>query len=109
MVLTLPQPLPRDSVTQWRLGADELVDSAGRPCVGADGTHLAVLRRDWRLVSGSSGRGHRYYEREQLVRLQQILLLRELGLDLATIGGVVDAEHDPTEAVRRHTTNSRTS
>jgi DNA-binding transcriptional MerR regulator/ADP-ribose pyrophosphatase YjhB (NUDIX family) len=46
--------------------------------------------------------GYRYYERDQLMRLQQILLLRELGLDLATIGGVVDAEHDPAEALRRH-------
>ena len=46
--------------------------------------------------------GYRYYEREQLLRLQQILLLRDLGLDLATIGGVVDAERDPLEALRRH-------
>lgn len=46
--------------------------------------------------------GYRYYEHEQLLRLQQILLLRELGLDLATIGGVVDAEHSPTEALRNH-------
>lgn len=46
--------------------------------------------------------GYRYYEREQLLRLQQILLLRELGLDLATIGGVVDAQHDPIVALRRH-------
>ena len=28
--------------------------------------------------------GYRYYERNQLLRLQQILLLRDLGLDLAT-------------------------
>lgn len=46
--------------------------------------------------------GYRYYELEQLLRLQQILLLRGLGLDLATIGGVVDAERDPIEALRRH-------
>lgn len=46
--------------------------------------------------------GYRYYEREQLLRLQQILLLRDLGLDLATIGGVVDAERDPLDALRRH-------
>ncbi|MBP1159971.1 DNA-binding transcriptional MerR regulator/ADP-ribose pyrophosphatase YjhB (NUDIX family) [Rhodococcus sp. PvR099] len=52
--------------------------------------------------AGVGSNGHRYYEREQLLRLQQILLLRELGLDLATIGGVVDAEHDPIEALRRH-------
>jgi hypothetical protein len=32
----------------------------------------------------------------------QILLLRELGVDLAPIFGVVDAEHDRIEALRRH-------
>jgi DNA-binding transcriptional MerR regulator len=36
------------------------------------------------------------------MRLQQVLLLRDLGLDLATIRAVVDAEHDPIEALRRH-------
>jgi len=36
-----------------------------------------------------------------MLRLQQILLLRDLGLDLATIGAVLDAEHDPIEALRR--------
>lgn len=46
--------------------------------------------------------GYRYYDRRELLRLQQILLLRELGLDLTTIGGVVDAEHDPIEALRHH-------
>ncbi|ROZ88002.1 MerR family transcriptional regulator [Gordonia sp. OPL2] len=46
--------------------------------------------------------GYRYYEREQLLRLQQILLLRELGLDLTTIASVVDAQNDPIEALRRH-------
>jgi DNA-binding transcriptional MerR regulator len=46
--------------------------------------------------------GYRYYERAQLLRLQQILLLRDLGLDLTTIGQVVDAQHDPIEALRRH-------
>jgi MerR family transcriptional regulator, thiopeptide resistance regulator len=46
--------------------------------------------------------GYRYYESPQLLRLQQILLLRDLGLDLATIGAVVDAERDPIEALRRH-------
>jgi DNA-binding transcriptional MerR regulator len=46
--------------------------------------------------------GYRYYERDQLLRLQQILLLRELGLDLTTIKNVVDAQHDPIEALRHH-------
>lgn len=46
--------------------------------------------------------GYRYYEREQLLRLQQILLLRELGLDLTTIRGVADAEQDPVDTLRDH-------
>jgi MerR family transcriptional regulator, thiopeptide resistance regulator len=46
--------------------------------------------------------GYRYYERAQVLRLQQILLLRQMGLDLSTIRAVVDAEHDPIEALRRH-------
>jgi len=35
------------------------------------------------------GNGYRYYEEEQLLRLQQILLLRELGLGLEAIGEVL--------------------
>jgi DNA-binding transcriptional MerR regulator/ADP-ribose pyrophosphatase YjhB (NUDIX family) len=50
------------------------------------------------------GNGYRYYEHEQLLRLQQILLLREIGLDLATIRGVVDTERDPTATLHRHHT-----
>jgi DNA-binding transcriptional MerR regulator len=46
--------------------------------------------------------GYRYYEREQLLRLQQILLLRELGMDLTAIAAVVDGERDRLEALRAH-------
>ena len=46
--------------------------------------------------------GYRYYERPQLLRLQEVLLLRDLGLDLETIGAVIDAERDPVEALHRH-------
>lgn len=46
--------------------------------------------------------GYRYYEQEQLLRLQQILLLRELGLDLTAIARVVDGEHDEVETLRHH-------
>lgn len=42
------------------------------------------------------------YEREQLLRLQQIVLLREMGLDLATIADVVNTEQDPVEVLGRH-------
>jgi len=46
--------------------------------------------------------GYRYYEREQLLRLQQILLLRELGMDLTAIAAVVDGVRDQVEALRVH-------
>lgn len=48
------------------------------------------------------GNGYRYYEREQLLRLQQILLLRELGLGLEAIGKTLDGELDRLDALRRH-------
>lgn len=38
---------------------------------------------------GTAPGGRRIYGREELVRLQQILVLRELGVDLTTIGHVV--------------------
>ncbi|SCF34152.1 DNA-binding transcriptional regulator, MerR family [Micromonospora matsumotoense] len=46
--------------------------------------------------------GYRYYDQESLVRLQRILLLRELGLALADIGQVLDGEREPTAALRTH-------
>jgi DNA-binding transcriptional MerR regulator len=46
--------------------------------------------------------GLRYYERPQLLRLQHILVLRELGLGLDDIGAVLDGETDEVAALRRH-------
>jgi DNA-binding transcriptional MerR regulator len=46
--------------------------------------------------------GYRYYEQDQLLRLQRILLLRELDMDLAAIAAVVDGERDQLEALRAH-------
>ena len=48
------------------------------------------------------GNGYRYYEEEQLLRLQQILLLRELGLGLEAIGEVLDGRHETVDVLRRH-------
>lgn len=47
-------------------------------------------------------RGYRYYEQEQLLRLQQILLLRELGLGLGAIAEVLAGERDQVAALRQH-------
>lgn len=46
--------------------------------------------------------GYRYYDASALVRLQRILLLRELGLGLAQIGRILDRETDERRALERH-------
>ncbi|MEO8906699.1 MAG: MerR family transcriptional regulator, partial [Microbacteriaceae bacterium] len=48
------------------------------------------------------GNGYRYYDRAALVRLQRILLLRDLGLGLPAIAGVLAAEADAPRALRNH-------
>ncbi|MCU1446506.1 MerR family transcriptional regulator [Cryobacterium sp.] len=46
--------------------------------------------------------GYRYYDDRALVRLQRILLLRDLGLGLPAIRLVLDREVDETAALREH-------
>lgn len=46
--------------------------------------------------------GYRHYEEDDLLRLQQILLLRELGLGLAEIASVLDHQADEATALRAH-------
>lgn len=46
--------------------------------------------------------GYRYYDDRALVRLQRILLLRDLGLGLPAIREVLDREVDETAALRAH-------
>ncbi|WP_322410714.1 MerR family transcriptional regulator [Microbacterium invictum] len=46
--------------------------------------------------------GYRYYDRPALVRLQRILLLRDLGLGLAQIGEVLDRETNEQDALEGH-------
>ncbi|HYN93896.1 MAG TPA: MerR family transcriptional regulator [Pilimelia sp.] len=48
------------------------------------------------------GNGYRYYEREQLLRLQQIMVLRDLGLGLDAIARVVNDGASVAEQLRRH-------
>ncbi|MGK9149062.1 MerR family transcriptional regulator [Plantibacter flavus] len=52
------------------------------------------------------GNGYRRYDGEALVRLQRILLLRELGLGLPAVAEVLDAQdaagHETTDALREH-------
>jgi DNA-binding transcriptional MerR regulator len=46
--------------------------------------------------------GYRYYEQEQLLRLQQILVMRELGLGLDAIKGIVRQGRDQVEVLKMH-------
>ena len=46
--------------------------------------------------------GYRYYEREQLHRLQEALVLRELGLPLDAVARVLDGTRDRAAVLREH-------
>ncbi|MFE1171587.1 MerR family transcriptional regulator [Streptomyces sp. NPDC058773] len=46
--------------------------------------------------------GHRYYEERQLLRLQQILVLRALGVGLPEIGRILAEQVDEVEALHGH-------
>ncbi|MFJ8667747.1 MerR family transcriptional regulator [Streptomyces sp. NPDC093600] len=46
--------------------------------------------------------GYRYYDQAALVRLQRILLLRELGLSLSAIAEVLEGQRDTSAALRTH-------
>jgi DNA-binding transcriptional MerR regulator len=48
------------------------------------------------------GNGYRYYEQEQLLRLQQILVMRELGVGLESIKEIVHDGRDQREVLRMH-------
>lgn len=55
------------------------------------------------LPPASTGaNGYRFYDRDQLLRLQEILLLRALGLDLTTIAGILDGAGDRIAVLRDH-------
>lgn len=48
--------------------------------------------------------GYRYYDQDCLLRLQRILLLRDLGLGLPAIAEVLDGQQDTAAALRQHLT-----
>ncbi|MFE7407255.1 MerR family transcriptional regulator [Isoptericola sp. NPDC057559] len=52
--------------------------------------------------SGTGAGGLRHYDAAAVVRLQRILLLRDLGLPLTDIGRVLDEQADEAGALRRH-------
>ncbi|MFJ7189309.1 MerR family transcriptional regulator [Streptomyces bacillaris] len=52
--------------------------------------------------AGIAGNGHRLYGEAELLRLQQILLMRELGLGLREIRAVLDSQVDRVAVLREH-------
>ncbi|MFD5784748.1 MerR family transcriptional regulator [Streptomyces sp. NPDC126933] len=52
--------------------------------------------------SRTGANGYRYYDQDALVRLQRILLLRELGLGLPAIARVLGGQQDTAAALRTH-------
>ena len=49
-----------------------------------------------------AGNGYRHYGQDELLRLQQILVLRELGVGLPEIGRILDEQTDRVESLREH-------
>ncbi|WP_460437157.1 MerR family transcriptional regulator, partial [Arthrobacter tecti] len=70
------------------------------------GTTSRTLRHYDRvgLLSPSrvASNGYRYYDDGALVRLQRILLLRDLGLGLPAIADALGRNAKPTRALRKH-------
>ncbi|WP_434811443.1 MerR family transcriptional regulator [Microbacterium sp. bgisy189] len=70
------------------------------------GTTSRTLRHydDLGLLPPSSigANGYRFYDQAALVRLQRVLLLRELGLGLPQIGEILDRDTDEVHALTAH-------
>jgi len=77
----------------------------------AAGTTSRTLRHYGQLgllpPSRIGANGYRYYDQDSLLRLQRILLLRELGLGLPVIAEVLAGEQDTAAALRTHLDLSR--
>lgn len=74
--------------------------------VKASGTTSRTLRHYQRVGLLSPCRigsgGQRFYDSDGLLRLQRILILRDLGLSLKAIGQVLDGGADTVAALREH-------
>ncbi|WP_035859783.1 MerR family transcriptional regulator [Kitasatospora cheerisanensis] len=61
-------------------------------------SEIGLLRPAW-----IGANGHRHYAEDELLRLRQILVLRELGLGLREIGEILSSQADRLEALRQLT------
>lgn len=74
--------------------------------VRATGTTSRTLRHYDRIgllpPTRTGPGGYRFYDQAALLRLQRILLLRELGLGLSAIGETLEDGQEPVSALREH-------
>lgn len=54
------------------------------------------------IPSRVASNGYRYYDQDSILRLQRILLLRDLGLGLAAIAEVLSGRQEPSAALHIH-------
>ncbi|MFC4242469.1 MerR family transcriptional regulator [Gryllotalpicola reticulitermitis] len=85
-----------ERTTEWPIGAVATMS----------GTTNRTLRHYGEIglltPSRVGANGQRFYDRDGLVRLQRILLLRELGLGLSAVADVLDHEDDTAAALEAH-------
>lgn len=94
----------RNAANSGRVDVDWSIQDIARIA----GTTSRTLRHydDIGLLAPSrvGSNGYRYYDRDSLVRLQRILLLRDLGLGLPAIARVLDSRQNAAPALRDHLT-----
>lgn len=121
----LAGPVERDGIAVLTLPLRHLLTSLWS-ALGADGGREGGVVMAWSIAEVASmskvtartlrhyddigllkpahvgGNGYRYYEQEQLLRLQRLLLLRELGLSLTSIAAVLEGQLDEVAALQAH-------
>lgn len=84
------------SAREWSM--QEVVKSSGATSRTLRHYQQLGLLEPTRIGAG----GQRFYDEAGLLRLQRILILRELGVGLAAIGAVLDARADVVDTLRQH-------
>ena len=93
---SVEEPTRKGAAVEWSI--QEIARSAG--------TTSRTLRHYGQIgllpPSRTAGNGYRYYDQDSLLRLQRILLLRELGLGLPAIAEILAGQQDAAAALRTH-------
>jgi DNA-binding transcriptional MerR regulator len=106
MRLTLTRRQPLTSVSPNEIEEEIAMEWSIHDIARSAGTTSRTLRHYGQIgllePSRVGSNGYRYYDDNALVRLQRILLLRELGLGLPAIAELLDGQQDSAAALRTH-------